>query len=128
MPRRPDRRLFEKLLIGVVLVVSLFLITPWGSTARQSLMPRMAMFVVVVGTLAGAASLVSGLVAAFSERGGFRNAALPLSLGIALLLLAASFLPAGRGSAMQSISLWGAAFFMVATAVFQTRARERRDS
>jgi hypothetical protein len=127
MPRRPDRRLLENVLIGIVLVVSLILITPWGSAARQSLMPRVAIFVIVLGTLAGAASLVSGLVAAFSERGGFRNAALPLSLGIGLLMLAASFLPSARSSATQSMSLWGAAFFMVSAAVLQSRATERRE-
>lgn len=127
MPRRPDRRLLENVLIGIVLVVSLTLITPWGSAARHSLMPRMALLVIIVGTLAGTASLVSGLVAAFWERGGFRSAALPLSLGIGLLLLAASFLPSERESAMQNLSLGGAAFFMVVAAVLQNRATERRE-
>jgi hypothetical protein len=127
MPRRPDRRLLENVLIGIVLAVSLILITPWGSAARHSLMPRIAIFVIVIGTLTGAASLVSGLVAAFSQRGGFRNAALPFSLGVALLLLAASFLPSERGSATQNISLWGASLFMVVAAVLQSRAAERRE-
>jgi hypothetical protein len=126
MPRRPDPRLLEPVLLGIVLVVSLTLITPWGSALRHSLMPRMAILVIVIGTLAGAASLVSGLVAAFSDRGGARTAALPLSLGVGLLLLAASFLPSERGSPMQSVSLWGAAFFMVVVAVLQGRATERR--
>jgi len=127
MPRRPDRRLLEKVLIAIVLVVSLILITPWGNAVRHSLMPRMAILVIVIGTLAGAASLVSGLVAAFSDRGGTRSAALPLSLGAGLLLLAASFLPSERGSPLQSVSLWGAAFFMVLAAVLQGRATERRE-
>jgi hypothetical protein len=127
MPRRPDRRLLENALIGIVLAVSLVLITPWGSAARHSLMPRLAIFVIVIGTLTGAASIVSGLVAAFSQRGGFRNAALPCSLGIALLLLAASFLPSENHSAAQSISLWGAALFMVTAAVLQSWATERRE-
>jgi hypothetical protein len=70
---------------------------------------------------------VSGLVAAFSDGGGVRAAALPLSLGVGLLLLAASFLPSERGSLVQSVSLWGAAFFMVAAAVMQARAAERRE-
>jgi len=127
MPRRPDRRLLENVMIGIVLVVSLILITPWGGAARHSLMPRLAISVIVIGTLAGAASLVSGLVVAFSERGGFRNAALPLSLGVALLLLAASFLPSEHGSTLQNISLWGAALCMILTAVLQGRASERRE-
>ena len=127
MPRRPDRRLLENVLIGIVLVVSLVMITPWGSAVRHTLIPRLAIFVIVLGTLTGAASLVSGLVAAFSERDGVRSAVLPLTLGVGLLLLAASFLPSERGSAMPSRALGGAAFFMVMAAVFQHRAAERRE-
>lgn len=127
MPRRPDRRLLETALIGIVLVVSLVLITPWGSAARHALMPRLAMVVIVIGTLAGAASLVSGLVAGFSGRGGLRNAALPLSLGTGLLLLAASFLPSERGSALPGVALGGAALFMVVAAVLQSRATGRNE-
>jgi hypothetical protein len=127
MPRRPDRRFLENVLIWIVLAVSLAMITPWANTLRHSLTPRVAIFIVVIGTLAGAASLVSGLVAAFSKYGGRSAAAIPLSIGFGLLLLAASFLPVEQGAEIGSYTIWGAALFMVSAAVLQGRASERAE-
>jgi peptidoglycan/LPS O-acetylase OafA/YrhL len=127
MSRRPDRRFLENVLTWVVLVVCFAMITPWANTLRHSLAPRFAIFIVVIGTLAGAASLVSGLVAAFSKYGGRSAAAIPLSIGCGLLLLAASFLSAEQGTGMSSYTIWGAALFMVVAAVLQGRVSERAE-
>lgn len=125
MHRPADKELIQTALMWLVIVVSLALLTPWGIAHRQALQPRLALVAIVCGTLSGAIFLVTGLLTAFSKRGGWNAAALPFCFAVSSLLLALTFLWTGDSSAAQNYTLGGAALFMIAAVVLQQRARER---
>jgi hypothetical protein len=127
MFRTADGRLVKNGVMWLVIAVSLALLTPWGIAHRQSLQSRFALVAIVCGTLSGAAFFVTGVLAIFSARGGWKAATLPFCFAISCLLLAMTFLWAHNPTA-QNYVLAGAAFFMITAAVLQQRLRDRSDS
>jgi hypothetical protein len=128
MPRIARRRLLEIALILLVLVVSLALLTPWGLSHRRALEPKLALAAIVLGSLSCAGFVVSGLSAALSGRADLRTIVISFCIAASSFLLVATFVWAAQASTAQTVTLVGAAVFMIAAAVLQLRARGRSSS
>ena len=110
MSHNGGKRITEKALMWLVIVLSLALLTPWGIAQRHMLQPRLALVSVVLSTLAGAAFLVNAVLTVFSKRGGWRAAALPSCFAVSLFLLANTFVWGAKSS---SAPLTGSGFGQV---------------
>lgn len=128
MARTADRRLVERGLTWLVIVVSLALLTPWGIAQRHSLEPKFALVAIIFGTLSCAAFLVTGAMRLLTSRSDWGAAVGAFCIACSSFLVVATFMWAGRSPTAQSYTLSGAALFMITAAVLQLRARDRSAS
>lgn len=128
MGRPLERRSIGTALMLIVVVACLAFATPWAAGLRQAVRPQLPILVVVLSTLAGVWQLGAGLVEGFAARGRWGSAAVPIALGLSALCAALSFLPGPPGTVPRLIPILAAAFFALAAALLQRRARERSES
>ena len=128
MTRPFPRRAVAEWLLLMIVIGSVAYATPWAAAFRRDVSPSLPIIGVILGTLAGAANLVTAAVAGFSRRGGRDEAGSPAAFGIAGLCLALSLLPARHDAPPHTIPLIATVLFTLAGVVLQRRARERSES
>ena len=114
-------------LVAFVGLSIIALATPWAEPFRRNIRPELPLVVLILGAMSAAAQLVAGVAAFFSNKGAWKSAALPISLGASALCMALAFLPFAFGRSLSVYLLIGAAFFALLAATLQHRARHRSE-
>ena len=124
---RPHGSVLANVLMIVVVVVCVWLASPWAAGLRAHLPPALPILVVVLGTLSGTAHVVQGLVRLLSAPSEWNRSVFSLLLGASGLLLALTFLPSASGVAPRTSTLWASAVCAILAAAMQRREHGRSE-